>query len=262
MNSTLSIQIKRLFPTIIKLYVPIIVLLSFVILINYKTDIDIGIFTRDPAVTAGANGLSSTVNFSTNPLVGVVSNIGILCWCICASNCFFSYAILQNRRILETSKIRIFANFFYFFGIITTFFLLDDLFLFHEVIAPELFNIPEKVVYYSYAFLLVWGVIKYRKIIFETEWYLFCLAFLFFGFSVLIDKLFDYLYLFKLAEEGGWLGPLILLEDGFKLFGIVSWLGYFTRVCFQITKDAFKLKTDYSVTTENLLITNNSQGNA
>ncbi len=261
MNTILSIQIKRLFSTIVKLYVPTLLLLLFVILINYQTDIDLGIFTRDPAVIAGANGLTSKVNLTTNPLVGVVSNIGILCWCICASNCFFSSAILRSRRNSETSKVRIFANFFYFFGIITTFFLLDDLFLFHEIIAPELFNISEKAVYYSYVFLLAWGVVKYRKIIFETDWYLFCLAFLFFGFSVLIDKFFDYLYLFKFAEEGGWLGLLILLEDGFKLFGIVSWLGYFTRVCFQVMKDAFKFKTDYCATKENLFVTNNRQGN-
>ncbi len=45
MKSSILDQIKRLLPLVIQLYTFAIALLLFIIVINYKTDIDIGIFT-------------------------------------------------------------------------------------------------------------------------------------------------------------------------------------------------------------------------
>ena len=227
------VKLNPLLSIIIKLYTPILILLLLVVLVSYKTDINIGIFARDPAVIAGKNGVSSAINVNINPFVGVVSNIGILLWCICASICFFSSAILQSSKHVKSSKFIIFAAFLRYFATITLIFLLDDLFLFHETIAPKLFNISEKIIYFCYLLLLLWAIIKYRKVILKTEWELLFLAFIFFGISVLIDgfeKSIDSLNLLN--------GELkLLLEDGFKLFGITSWFGYFTRVCFQTLKN-------------------------
>ncbi len=38
-----------------------------------------------------------------------------------------------------------------------------------------------------------------------------------------------------------------LFEDGFKLFGIVSWFGYFVRVCFQVVKYAILQPTELTI---------------
>lgn len=46
-------------------------------------------------------------------------------------------------------------------------------------------------------------------------------------------------------------GLQILLEDGFKLFGIISWLGYFTQICFQIIKYLVGIQPNHSANQKN-----------
>jgi hypothetical protein len=59
------------------------------------------------------------------------------------------------------------------------------------------------------------------------------LAFLFLGCSVLVDKFLQHFNFWQLSSGG----LQLLLEDGFKLFGIVSWFRYFTQVSFQVMND-------------------------
>lgn len=246
MNVNFNTKNGRLFSLAIKLYVPVIILLLLVLLVNYKTEIPIATFTKDSAVIAGKNGLSSLVNVTTNPFVGVVSNIGILFWCICASICFFGYIILRTNQDIELSQFRGVGTFFRCFGIITSILLLDDLFLFHETIAPKLFNISQKAVYFCYAFVVVWAIIKHRKTIVKTEWNLLFLAFIFFACSVIMDEFIEWFYPVKLSEDG----LPALIEDGFKLLGIVSWCAYFTRVCFQTIDNFIKANINRAISNE------------
>jgi hypothetical protein len=235
-NLNLNTKIGRLLPIIIKFYVPIIILLLLVLLVNNKTQIPIATFTKDSAAIAGLNGLSSLVKVTTNPFVGVVSNIGILFWCTCASICFFTDAILRNEKDLELSQFKVFADFFRCFGIVTSILLIDDLFLFHETIAPKLFKVSQKAVYFSYALLVAWAIIRYRKTIVKTEWSILFLAFVFFALSLTMDEFITWIYPVKLAEDG----LPALIEDGFKLLGIASWCVYFTKVCFQAIDNFIK----------------------
>ena len=245
-NLNLNNQIRRLLPVIGKLYTPIIILLLLILLVNNKTEIPIATFTKDSAVIAGSNGLSSLVDFTTNPFVGVVSNIGILFWCICASICLFCNTILQNKQNVELSKFRIFGGFFRCFGLITSILLFDDLFLFHETIAPKLFSISQKAIYFAYAFVVGWAIIKYRKTIIKTEWDLLLLAFLFFTISVIMDEFVSWIYPIKLSEDG----LPALIEDGFKLLGIISWCAYFVRVCFLVINNFIKAHLECSISDE------------
>ena len=218
MISKLYTQLRTLFPVLVKLYTPIVVLLFLVVFISFKTGIPIKKFTMDPAEIA-----------EINPFMGAVSNIGILFWCASASICFFSFALLQKTRIRGN-----FSAFFQFSGFITSILLLDDLFLFHErhhlnsreIIFP---NSPapfiaENAIYFSYIMIVLFYLIRFRKIIIKTDFILLFLAFLLFGASIIIDSfpipVFD----------------IDLFEDVFKLFGIVSWFGYFVIVCFQVVK--------------------------
>ena len=119
--------------------------------------------------------------------------------------------------------------------------LLDDLLLFHETIAPDVLNISEQTVYISYAIIILGAIFRYRKIIAQTEWNLFGLAFLFLGFSVFIDELtiyFDLSAIFKLSVQ-------YLLEDGCKLFGIVSWVGYFVRLSLLTIQESDRAEIKY-----------------
>ena len=223
MISKLYAQLRTLSSILVKLYTPIVILLLLVVFLSFKTGIPISKFTADPAAIAGIN-----------PFIGVVSNIGILFWCASASICFFSFALLQKTRIRGN-----FSAFFLFSGFITSILLLDDLFLFHEeglnslgIIFPNLPFISEKVIYFSYIMIVLLYFIRFRKIIIKTDFALLFLAFLFFGGSIIID-------LFQIAVF-----DIFLFEDGFKLFGIVSWLGYFVIVCFQVVKQGILQKTE------------------
>jgi len=152
-----------------------------------------------------------------NPFFGVLSNIGVLLWCASATLCFFSAALLRNKGI--SRKI---LTFFLGSGLITSVLLLDDLFLLHEEIFPRYFHIPQKVIYAGYVAIILLYLARFIKTILETEFIFIFLALGFFGLSIVVDFL-----------PRSLLPWHHLFEDGFKLFGIVSWFGYFARTCFQ-----------------------------
>ncbi|MDJ0680785.1 MAG: hypothetical protein QNJ18_13070 [Xenococcaceae cyanobacterium MO_167.B52] len=127
-----------------------------------------------------------------------------------------------------------YSRFFGTFGIITLILLLDDLFLFHEVIAPGIFMISETIVYGGYGLVILASLINFRKIILQSEWGLFGLAFVFLGLSIVIDSL---PVLDNMSTDLNY-----LIEDGFKLLGIVSWFGYFMIFSYQVLKPELILK--------------------
>ncbi len=227
--------------SIIILYIAILILIFCVIFISWKTGIYLKVFTRDPAVTAGLNGLNSIFDVKNNslladaehnPLVGLLSNIGILFWCSSASLYLFSFTILRNKKKTDRNQRSDFALFCCFFGFLTLMLLLDDLFLFHEAIFPNLLNISEEVVYTCYLAVIFFGIVRFRKTIVKTNFYLLLLAFLWFGFSIIID-----LFGFSIIVLYEPLDAIVLFEDGFKLLGIVSWFSYCAETCFSHIRD-------------------------
>lgn len=224
-----SIQSKILLTIFFRIYVPIIILLTLVILVSLKTGIPLETFTRDPAAVAGEKGVSPLIELSINPFLGIISSLGILFWCVSATVCFFSFFITIPKKHVKKSDQSLFLG---FFGLITLILLFDDLFLFHETIAPYLLFIPEKIVYACYGVMVLFGIIRFRKVILQSEWIILCLAFMFFFLSLVIDSfpiLSQILNILNLE--------LIILEDGFKFLGIASWVSYFAVVSFQVTKN-------------------------
>lgn len=223
MISKILAQIKNLFPIFIRLYTPIVMLLFFVVFVSSKTGVSIKSFMNDPSAIA-----------RINPFLGAVSNIGILFWCAAASICFFSFVLLRNSSIRNSLQ-----NFLFASGFITTILLLDDLFLFHEenwnsreTLFPNMYFLSEKVIYISYLLIILFYLVKFRRIILKTDFVLLLLAFLFFGISMSID-FFD-ISLLNYA----------IVEDGCKLFGIVSWFGYFSVLCFKEIKQEIFLSNE------------------
>jgi hypothetical protein len=184
-------------------------------------DFSIDMFTRDTNAVAG-----------THPFVGLVSNIGIIIWTLTAAVCLFSGIII----LVCSSKKKI-ASFLLFAGLVTTQLMLDDFFQLHEVIYKCYFGIDEKVVFAVYIFLVAIGLVFFRKIILETRSIILLSAGVFFVLSLLVDHFHSHV--------NEMVGPdiRILLEDGFKLFGIVGWFGFFTRYSYFELEKLIKSKT-------------------
>lgn len=190
------------------LYFLPLLFLCAVIFASAEADLSMAMFTRDPAAIA-----------DINPFAGVASNLGVMLWNAAAVICLFSGAITW-RRMDERS----FSPFMLCSGLLTTILLLDDFFLIHEYVFPKYFGVNEKVVTLGYGILTLGWMMVFRRFILKTEYLILLLALVFFALSIFIDVV-----QYRIEPViGDW---RILLEDGFKLLGIVAWLGYFLRCC-------------------------------
>lgn len=205
---------------IFKVYFPILLLLIFVKVISSKNLIAIEFFIKDPGSILILQTGTSPINVNNNfvPFMGAISQVGIFFWSISISLCFFCSTII-SRKTSASNKLASFLN---FFGFITLILLLDDLFMLHESVFPWLLKIPEKLTFLSYGLLIIWGTIKFKTVIIKTEWIILLLSLFWFGGSIIVDLIpfFNYLG-----------GSRLLIEDGLKLFGIISWFYYFLIVC-------------------------------
>ena len=206
------IRLRKSLVVIAVLYLLAVILLGSIALAGLHIGVPLDKFTRDTTAVAGVN-----------PFTGVISNLGILCWCAAASICLFCFFNISDRR---NYKINDYTFFLLFFGLTTLALLLDDLFLFHEVIAPKILNIPEELVLLCYGITVLFGIFKFKKIIFQTEWIILGMAFAFFALSITID----------FFEEFITVVDSIFLEDSFKFLGIISWVYYLVLASFQIEK--------------------------
>lgn len=154
------------------------------------------------------------------PYVGFVSTIGLLLWSATAAILFYSSVLASKQNKSKELK-----RYLIFGGIFTTFMLLDDAFLFHDVIFPDYFSINEKVFYLTYGLILITFLFVNRKFIFKTDYILLLLAFALFVGSAGIDQI---------IELFGDIHGEYLFEDGFKFLGISCWFAYFTRASYSI----------------------------
>ncbi|MDM8568536.1 hypothetical protein QUF50_03285 [Thiotrichales bacterium HSG1] len=197
------LQFKKIIPVLALSYAVIFGLLISVAIVSFYYNIPVAKFTRDP-----------TVILLGHPFTGVISNIGILFWCSTSAICLFSSAIhIKNGNAIV-------SRFLFFSGLLTLLLLLDDLFTFHEAIFPMYFHIPEEAVYSGYLVLVLTFFLKFKDLIIKSEYIILLIACGFFALSILSD-----IFLPQIGWE-------FLLEDGFKLFGIVTWFIFFVRTCF------------------------------
>lgn len=181
---------------LLALYLPVLALLFLVAIAATSPDIAVSSLTRDMAAIA-----------QVHPLTGVVSNVAVLLWCATAVICLFSSSLLRRQGLSAEARFLLWA------GLMTVVLLVDDLFMIHEYIAPVHFHVNEKVVLVAHmcgasAFLL-----SHRRLILAADFKLLAAAMVLFTGSMLVD----------FADGTGWWN---LAEDGFKVLGITSWLGY------------------------------------
>lgn len=179
------------------LYLPILALLFLVAIAGTFPNISLSSLTRDMAAIA-----------HVHPLIGVVSNVGVLLWCATAVICLFSFSLLRQQGLHAEARFLLWA------GLMTIVLLVDDLFMIHEYIAPVHFHVNEKVILVGHACGAAAYLLSHRRLILAANYQLLAAAMVLFTASMLVD----------IANGAGWWN---LAEDGFKVLGIASWLGYF-----------------------------------
>lgn len=177
-------------------------LLGIVLSLHTWGNIPISDLTRD---VAAIGQLSAHAGF--------ISQIGLFCWAASATVCFFSAAVLPIQG-MNYRKVR---QFLIASGLLTLVLGLDDAFLLHESVFPQL-GIQSEVVYASYGGFLLFYLFRFYSTIFKTDYVLITMALVFFSASIGVDML-------ELHGQ-----QAFLLEDGAKLVGIISWLVYFCQV--------------------------------
>lgn len=209
-------QLRNLVPVMLLIYAPVLVIFM---LLKLQNRIPVASLTRDPLAIAEGHFYW-----------GTLSNIGILLWCSTVAICLFSAWLIR-----EIERKKEFRQFFQFSSFVTSVLLFDDFFLLHEEAFPNYLGIAENSVYLGYGIIILLYLVKCRKTILKTDFILLLLAFGFFGLSVVSDSFPTVTGL--LGKDGE-----VILEDGLKQMGIVSWFTYFARTCAIQLKQAITLR--------------------
>ena len=104
---------------------------------------------------------------------------------------------------------------------------IDDLFMRHESLLKVYCGLEEIHSYLAYIVFFLAGGVVFRKQILRTDYWLLIAVFGFWGISLVIDVTQHEIEHFIKGSYR------ILLEDGAKFLGLVTWAGYFFRVCYQ-----------------------------
>lgn len=199
---------RTLGPVLAMTYAPPLLWLTLLVGMAPVANFSLEELMRDPAATA-----------EVSPFLGLSSNVGVLLWTSAAAVCLFTAGVL--RRADDRHELR---HFLLWAGLLAVVLTVDDFFMFHETVARHQLGIDEDVVLVSYAALLLWWLVRFRKVISGSEPVLFAIMVAFFGLSLAVDLLQSFI-------EPAIGSARILLEDGGKFLGIVGWLSYFSRTC-------------------------------
>jgi hypothetical protein len=197
---SLAVQLYSNAPAFAAIFGVVGLLLSVAVVLHVFRDTPMSSLTRDPNAVAGARFY-----------VGFISQIGVLAWAAAVAVCLFGRSLLPaddsgHRRFLVDS------------ALLTTVLATDDLFLLHEHVFPVHLGLSEMFVYAVHFAFVGYYLLRYSRLILQTEYALLSLAFICFGGSLFVDMLPSYD-----ADVA------YLLEDGAKLAGIASWLAFYLR---------------------------------
>lgn len=189
-------------------------LLALIVGFSVYADVSPSVLTRDPMAVSGGK-----------PYWGALSNIGVVLWVSAASIAIFAGLILnagQDNAVVSL--------FFWQIGVFTALLGMDDLFMFHENIFPDLLGIPEKVVMLLYLSLGIYIMVRHRRFVMSNWHVSLGYAVIFFALSIGVDAFGERLPFRYLAE------------DGPKFLGIVCWVFFILHVAYNtiLQRDNFK----------------------
>lgn len=205
-KAVIADQAVQLRHTLLWICFSVTIVMGSVVVTWLLTGIRPGTLTRDPAVVV------------EEPFyIGYTSNLGMILWSISVGISFFTAHVLSRIEHSERDA----SRFALTAGLVTLWLLLDDMFMFHEDVFPLRLGLSEHIVYLFTFALLVALVVRFLEIILQSDYLLLVLVMAGWGMSVVID----------IVESFVPLRGTIVLEDGAKFAGIVSWLVYLTRTC-------------------------------
>lgn len=165
--------------------------------------VGIGFFelTKDPL----AGQVKSTPIYSS-----ILSNLGIMGWCFTVAIQFFAAWLI--RRLDPASQV---AAFLFQAGFITLMLMLDDFLMLHE----RMNHTVEAIIFGGYGILVATVFIRFRNVILQTNFLILGVALGCFLLSMVLDNVVERLSLVIPYRT--------MLEDAFKIIGIVGWVWYF-----------------------------------
>lgn len=212
----LESQLKFIFPLLLMVYVPAIVLLALMTFFAQWMGIEISNLTRDTVSV-----LCDMTSGETCPpsYTGVLSNLGILFWTASATISIFTAGVLMIPPTQAQEPHTRNAIFFLLaMGLLSALLLFDDLLLLHEKVYPKV-GLPEKLAFGLYGLLFLITLIRFRTFFLKTDFLLLAIGFGFMALSIVVDTF---------PED--WSSFHHLFEDGFKFLGVVGWCTYLTTV--------------------------------
>ena len=200
-------------------FIPAISMLLLIVLVSTVNGVNMTWVTRD--ITAIAD---------IHPLSGILSTLSILLWCITAAVTLFAAFILRHFKQRKYFKFLLSSS------LLSTYLMMDDAFLIHEVLAHEYFAIDEKMVIFSLGIAVLIYLFSFKKTILETQYGVLILAFAFLTISVLTDGILDPWF----WSLGHW---EYLIEDGAKWLGIACWCSYYVHTSYVYVIHAHQERT-------------------
>jgi hypothetical protein len=146
--------------------------------------------------------------------IGFISQFGIFLWFASVGICFMGYFLIRG---IESVNIK--SKYLLYFGIFSLMLGLDDAYMLHEELAHR--GLYEEMFFGVYAVMLLVFILKFLKLFFQTHFILLILSGFCLASSIAVDK-YDH--------------TLFLLDDSFKVSGIVFWFAYFFRTVYTFCK--------------------------
>ena len=206
MNNVFSIvvsNIKNSRKDIFKALLLIGFLLGMIQFIHAWRDIPYENLVRDP------NAIANLPKY-----IGFISQFGIFLWFASVGICFMGYFLIRG---IESVNIK--SKYLLYFGIFSLMLGLDDAYMLHEELAHR--GLYEEMFFGVYAVMLLVFILKFLKLFFQTHFILLILSGFCLASSIAVDK-YDH--------------TLFLLDDSFKVSGIVFWFAYFFRTVYTFCK--------------------------
>ncbi len=208
------IQLPKIILTLLICLFLTIAAISVVYLISVVKNVPPSWLTRDPNELVPGK----------HSWVGALSKLGYMGWASAATLCFIGVALLARNRRFRSSMI-----FLLFSGLLTLVLSLDDTFMLHESVIPQL-HISEKFVFGGYIILFIGYILYFFRRLLTTDYLILVFAAFFMGSSIAIDQLFAQT---ELKE---------FLEDIPKFMAILLWLAYYARTVFGLVKGSITLE--------------------
>jgi len=199
-----------------------------------------------------------------------ISYLCIILWSVTSTVCFFAAALLSNKKQKKTHQFLVYS------ALLSTYLLFDDFFELHDRYFPALLSIDENIIYVILGVATSSLLIRFRQIIFTTNYIVMLLAFIFFALSIASDGILkpmeiiygilvmvvvvsfylfwlnhsifkEYLFVLSvilacscfvfLTLDTTAMYSEYLFEEGTKWMGIACWCSYYTYTAYQLVNN-------------------------